>query len=504
MSILHLFRKQSKLFYLMLGLTGLMKSILFTGMLLIINKSISQSPLPILAGYEWQLYVVVIVLSFVCSRYFHVSLVRVTNKLLYSLETSLIQKVQATSYENFENLGSQRIHTAMTDIRMLGQIPEIVLNIFNSSIIIFCGLIYLFCISWLGGILLLLMLAGLITFYTLRNRPIVVDMNAFRDLQNDYYRYLRDLIDGFKEIKISNKRSETLGKFFASNRYQSFIFGLRTSIKFINNDLMASYSWYAVIGTLLFALPLLTGMSQANVTTYVVTIMFFISPTAVLVTTIPNITRIKIALERVDNLEDVIKVSDKPIGEKAIGQSDDTGFNGVEFRNVVYKYRINGKQDIFTLGPLSLTISKGEIIFVTGGNGSGKSTFINLLTGLYQPTEGKIISPADFVTLPGNEVPPYEFSAIFTSNYLFTENYDEFSIRSDNGTLREYLNLMELCGLVKIDDERNHIDARLSKGQQKRLAMVYALLENKDLLILDEWAAEQDPYFRSLRFSFPK
>lgn len=485
----------------MLGLTGLLKSILFTGMLLIINKTISQSPLPIMMGYEWELYLAVIILSFVCTRYFHVGMVKVSNKLLYTLETTLIKSVQNTSFENFEHLGSQRIHTAMTDIRTLGQIPELVLNIFNSLIIICCGLIYLFWISWMGGILLLLLLSSLMTFYTLRNKPIVADMNAARDLQNDYYRYLRDLIDGFKEIKISKKRSETLEKYFDANRYQGYILGLRTSIKFITNDLMGNYSWYVVIGALLFALPAITGLSQANVTTYVVTIMFFITPTAVLVTTIPNITRIKIALERVDELEEILRVANEPSMGKETNLVENIGFDGLEFKDVSYKYRDNGRRDVFTLGPLSIKISKGEIIFVTGGNGSGKSTFINLLTGLYQPTEGKIVTSNGRAIQAYNEILPDQLSAIFTNNYLFTENYDQFSLKSENDRLNEYLDLMELSEVVKINDARNHIDSRLSKGQQKRLAMVYALLENKDLLILDEWAAEQDPYFRSFFYT---
>ncbi|MEM8910060.1 MAG: hypothetical protein AAGD05_19575, partial [Bacteroidota bacterium] len=53
-----------------------------------------------------------------------------------------------------------------------------------------------------------------------------------------------------------------------------------------------------------------------------------------------------------------------------------------------------------------------------------------------------------------------------------------------------------LTDIVTFDEENNKILHTLSKGQQKRMALIYSLLEKKDLFIFDEWAAEQDPVFR--------
>ena len=60
---------------------------------------------------------------------------------------------------------------------------------------------------------------------------------------------------------------------------------------------------------------------------------------------------------------------------------------------------------------------------------------------------------------------------------------------------------MKLSDVIRYDAERNTIDNRLSKGQEKRLAMVYTLLEDKPIIVLDEWAAEQDPEFREFFYS---
>jgi len=71
-------------------------------------------------------------------------------------------------------------------------------------------------------------------------------------------------------------------------------------------------------------------------------------------------------------------------------------FNNIQLQNLTYSYPPTTEQDhIFTVGPVNLTFKKGELIFITGGNGSGKSTFLKLLTGLYPPQSGRIVMDAN-------------------------------------------------------------------------------------------------------------
>jgi len=88
-------------------------------------------------------------------------------------------------------------------------------------------------------------------------------------------------------------------------------------------------------------------------------------------------------------------------------------------------------------------------------------------------------------------------AAIFTDSVLFNENYDGLELAPDNERLMFWLRKMELENIVVFDTEKKSIRADLSKGQQKRLALIYVMLEDKDVIVLDEWAAEQDPVFRA-------
>ena len=217
-----------------------------------------------------------------------------------------------------------------------------------------------------------------------------------------------------------------------------------------------------------------------------------------MITLVPTYTRVKIALDRLNRFNKIISAQ-LTRKEKQVDLPKDLfgDFSSLRFENVTYEYYDEHQDDTFKLGPINVEIHKGESIIVIGGNGSGKSTFVNILTGLYRPLEGHIY-------LNGIEVKDENYkryidfiSAIFTSNFLFSENYDEFDLNEENYFLDELIKLVRLDGIVKFNSERNTIDRNLSKGQQKRLGLIYALLEKKDLLVLDEWAAEQDPVFRA-------
>jgi cyclic peptide transporter len=330
------------------------------------------------------------------------------------------------------------------------------------------------------------------------NRSIEKDLNKLRDLQNDYHRYLRDLLHGFKEIKMSITRNDNMyHKYLKKHLETSYNLGVRTSVRHLNNELTGSYSWYLVLGLILFVLPRLFNLSMAETTTFVVTVLYLMGPIAALIGIVPFYTRVKIALERIHGLEKDLDVHVKNAGDHGDRTDINKDFTSITFSDVVYEYYDNEKKDRFTLGPINAEIREGEVVFITGGNGSGKSTFINLLTGLIRPTSGVISLNGFPITNRNYAYYSDQISAIFTNNHVFNENYDDFDLKTTNAALMEQIRMMQLQQVLKVDDALNSIDNRLSKGQQKRLALIYALQEKRKVIVLDEWAAEQDPAFRS-------
>jgi cyclic peptide transporter len=265
----------------------------------------------------------------------------------------------------------------------------------------------------------------------------------------------------------------------------------------MNNELVGSYAWYVILGIILFVLPLFLNVTGSDMTAYVIAIFYLISPVAVLITLFPTLSNVKIATARLEEFNYLIH--QRMVAEEPAGQRPDfvKQFESIRFEDVTFEYLDGADQAVFKFGPINLEIVRGEVVFITGGNGSGKSTFINLLTGLYKPSGGSMYF--NDVKLDEDNYIKYreQISAIFTNNYIFQTNYDDFTLRNTDGDLIDLFHWMKLKDVVQVDDKKNSIDTRLSKGQQKRLALIYSLLEDRGIIILDEWAAEQDPAFRS-------
>jgi len=159
----------------------------------------------------------------------------------------------------------------------------------------------------------------------------------------------------------------------------------------------------------------------------------------------------------------------------------------------VFSYLERSTETVFKVGPLNFTLQSGELVFITGGNGSGKSTFMKLLASLYKPDSGEIIFDGTVVTDATRETYRQLFSSVFVDYHLFQRLYGipHPDLAEVNRLLSEF-RLQDKTRLAH--SEFDTVD--LSTGQRKRLALIVTLLEKRPILLLDEWAADQDPDFR--------
>ncbi len=125
---------------------------------------------------------------------------------------------------------------------------------------------------------------------------------------------------------------------------------------------------------------------------------------------------------------------------------------------------------------VSLSIAPGDRLLITGANGTGKSTLLDILTGRLDPSSGQVHRhPQARVELLSQEVP--EWNAADTAARVF----EDYSLRA---SLSGDLTLQDL-GLLSLDDSMTPVH-RLSQGQQRRLQLAMCLAVEPDVLILDE------------------
>ncbi len=167
-------------------------------------------------------------------------------------------------------------------------------------------------------------------------------------------------------------------------------------------------------------------------------------------------------------------------------------FKRIDAHGLTFRYG-GEASTAFTVGPFNFSLHAGEILLISGGNGSGKSTFMRLLTSLYWPTDGFIAVDGQRVTQANVERYRALFATVFSEYHLFRRLYGvDLAAQQEGAAL---MHLFEMDDKTAIVDGAFH-DVALSTAQRRCLALIVALLEQRPICVLDEWAVDQDPLFR--------
>ncbi|UCD13126.1 MAG: ABC transporter ATP-binding protein [Thermoplasmatales archaeon] len=147
------------------------------------------------------------------------------------------------------------------------------------------------------------------------------------------------------------------------------------------------------------------------------------------------------------------------------------------------------------LASIDLKVKQGEFIALTGESGCGKTTLLNLIAGLDNPTDGSIIiDGVDITTLPDQQLAEIRCNKIGIVFQFFnliptltaSENIEismMIAKKSDGEQQRRAKELLKIVGLA---DKANSKPDELSGGEQQRVAIARALANNSTLILMDE------------------
>jgi putative ATP-binding cassette transporter len=414
---------------------------------------------------------------------------------IFQTRARLTKKVQKVELSFMEKTGANNLYARLTqNDTLISQATPQIIGAFQMFTLMIFSFLYLGYLSPISFIITMaaLGLGGL--YFLSHSRFIKKSLSQVRQKEKIYFQSISHLVNGFKEVKMNPAKGDDL---------LTHIAVVSTEAQDIKSEVRKPESrlWgfgrifiYALLPIVIFVVPSFIEEHAEDITKISATLLFLIGPATTLVNMIPILSRVNIAVEDLFTLE---KEMDKAIAHNESVSLNETLFNDfqrIKFDNVSFSYQ--GNDHSFSSGPFNKDIRAGELLLVIGGNGSGKSTFLKLLTGLYYPVEGALY--VDDTLVDNAHYASYRnlFSIIFIDFHLFDKFYGIADLEEETVKKVNYwLKKMRMQHKVSYKNG-GFTSTNLSTGQRKRLAFIAAMLEDKPILVVDEFAADQDPQFR--------
>lgn len=171
----------------------------------------------------------------------------------------------------------------------------------------------------------------------------------------------------------------------------------------------------------------------------------------------------------------------------------------IETENLSKSFK-RGSNTLFTVKNVNFTLKEGDFVNIIGRSGSGKSTFLNLLSGLLKPTEGKIFAKgkniSDFsdreISKYRNEIigfVPQSLGTLPNLNVLENVSLPYYLFKRDESAYEKAAMLLDLMGILHLKDD---FAKNLSGGELKRVLIARSMINSPELLILDEPTSDLD------------
>jgi putative ATP-binding cassette transporter len=425
----------------------------------------------------------------------HVAMIRIAQGSVAGLVRDLCERIVMLPLARFEANDPAALTAVLTEdvaalTAALTAVPILVINL-----TVFAGcFVYLGVVSRAALFCTLIFAAPAILTQQILSRRGYGLMARARTEQDELVGHFRALVEGFKELKLNRDRREA----FLDESIRAASGRVRDRSVSGHSLFAAASGWgqflyFSYVGFLVFGLPAFVDLPRETLAAAVLTVVFAISPLDSALNWLPVVARAGASMDRIEALG--LSLEPARLG----GARRPTGRPGplrgpIVMEGVTHTYPSEQGGEGFTLGPVDLTVRPGEMLFISGGNGSGKTTLVKLLTGLYPPGSGTIRHDGRAVDADSLDAHRRLFTVVFADGFLFPSllGLEAPDLDARAGDLLAELGLE---GLVSVEGGA-FSTTDLSMGQRKRLALLSACLEDRPVMVLDEWASYQDPAFK--------
>lgn len=281
-------------------------------------------------------------------------------------------------------------------------------------------------------------------------------MATLRETEDKLYHDYQTVLEGRKELTLNRERAEyVFNQLYLpdAREYRHHI--IRADTFHLSAVNWSNIMMLGAIGLVFWMANSLGWANTAVAATYSLTLLFLRTPLLSAVGALPTLLSAQVAFNKLNTFSLTPYRADFPQPEPH------PHWQTLELRDVCFHYPDNS----FAVGPINLTLQRGELVFLIGGNGSGKSTLAMLLTGLYQPASGQIL--LDGQPLAADKPEDYRklFSAVFTDVWLFDRLLGPGGKAANPALVGQWMEYLKMTHKLQLDNGRI-VDLKLSKGQK--------------------------------------
>lgn len=495
MRVIRLLLGSSKKLFLLAALTSVLTGFFSTLVIKTIHESIQGAEFVLVSFIQkfvsfWVMYGILSIIS-------SYAISKLTQKIIHQLRIKLSNSFLRATFETMEHNQKKMLPILTEDVKTIAYSIDRLPNVTTGLATVIGILVYMVWYSpFLSGATVLIFV--MVFLFTKVVLPYVRKYeDQSRTHLTDIFDYFHGLVFGIKELVLNKESQKRFLKDFIipSSQKQNHAY-LKESVASALMNRSTDMILLLGIACLIVAVFKTGFVTLEFFGHYLTLVLLTLAPLSTAIGFFSGLKRLEVALEQIDKVGLELKPDDEyNEGMQALEEPEDNK-DVISLDQMKHSYYHTDIDQHFAMGPIDLKIKQGEMLFIVGGNGSGKTTLAKLLLGLYQPLSGKISYRGQEITEDNISTYRSKFSAVFVDSYLFEDflNVDKEYLAEHGEKL---IKMFKLENKVKI---KNHkfTTKNLSEGQKKRLALIISILENKDIYLFDEWAANQDPLFKEI------